>query len=72
MSKNITNDLEYIYTQALKDNNLSVALRAKELLAKHYHFFDIQGRLTLDRLGDEEIESLINEIKEALAKGGKK
>lgn len=72
--ENIVDDLEHIYTLALEKGNLAVALKAKELLAKHINFFDLkpQKPLSLGDLSDEDIERLIGEIKEVLAKKGKK
>ncbi len=72
--ENIVDDLERIYTLALEKGNLTVALKAKELLAKHINFFDLKPPqpVSLAELSDEDIERLIGEIKELLAKKGKK
>lgn len=72
--ENIVDDLERIYTLALEKGNLAVALRAKELLAKYINFFDLKPPqpLSLADLSNEDIERLIGEIKEVLAKKGKK
>ena len=74
MQEKILNDLEFVYQQALEKENFAVALRAKELLAKHLHFFDPKPSkpLSLADLTDEDIERLIAEIKERLAKDDKK
>ncbi|MBX9621679.1 MAG: hypothetical protein K2X28_06620 [Alphaproteobacteria bacterium] len=72
--ENIIEDLEHIYTLALEKGNLVVALKAKELLAKHINFFNvsIQKKLSLADLKDEDIQRLMDEIKELLAKKTKK
>jgi len=72
--ENIVDDLERIYTLALEKGNLAVALKAKELLAKHINFFDLKPPqpVSLADLSDEDIERLIGEIKDLLAKKGKK
>lgn len=72
--ENIVDDLECIYTLALEKGNLAVALKAKELLAKHINFFDLKPPqpVSLGDLSDEDIERLIAEIKDLLAKKGKK
>jgi hypothetical protein len=74
LDENIVDDLERIYTLALEKGNLAVALKAKELLAKHINFFDLKPSqpLSLADLSDEDIERLIGEIKDLLAKKGKK
>lgn len=66
--ENIIEDLEHIYTLALEKGNLVVALKAKELLAK----LSIQKKLSLADLKDEDIQRIIDEIKELLAKKTKK
>jgi len=69
----ILKDLEFLYQQALEKENFAVALRAKELLAKHLNFFsDHQNPLSLDDLTDEDIEHLMAEIKERLVKSDRK
>jgi hypothetical protein len=72
--ENIIEDLEHIYTLALEKENLAVALKAKELLAKHINFFYISPHknLSLADLKDEDIQHLMGEIKELLAKKTKK
>ena len=67
-NENIIEDLEHIYTLALEKGNLSVALKAKEALAK----LSIQTKLSLADLKDEDIQRIIDEIKELLAKKTKK
>lgn len=71
---NIIGDLEHIYTLALEKGNLAVALKAKELLAKHINFFKASSHknLSLADLKDEDIQRLMGEIKELLAKKSKK
>ena len=71
---NIIEDLEHIYTLALEKGNLAVALKAKELLAKHINFFRVSTykNLSLADLKDEDIQRLMGEIKELLAKKTKK
>ena len=72
--ENMSEDLEHIYTLALEKGNLAVALKAKELLAKHINFFNAQSHknLSLADLKDEDIQRLMGEIKELLAKKTKK
>ena len=72
--ENIVEDLEHIYTLALEKGNLAVALKAKELLAKHINLFNAQSLKTffLADLKDEDIQRLMGEIKELLAKKTKK
>lgn len=72
--ENIIEDFEHIYTLALEKGNLSVALKAKELLAKHINFFKVSTykNLSLADLKDEDIQRLMSEIKEFLAKKTKK
>lgn len=71
--RKILKDLELIYQQALEKENFAVALRAKELLAKHLNVFGNPSKpLSLDDLTDEDIERLMAEIKERLAKSTKK
>ena len=54
--ENIVDDLERIYTLALEKGNLAVALKAKELLAKHINFFDLKPPqpVSLADLSDED------------------
>ncbi len=66
--ENIIEDLEHIYTLALEKGNLAVALKAKEFLIK----LSIQKKLSLADLKDEDIQRLMGEIKELLAKKTKK
>ncbi|MBX9787154.1 MAG: hypothetical protein K2Y08_07435 [Alphaproteobacteria bacterium] len=70
----IIEDLEHIYTLGLEKGNLAVALKAKELLAKHINFFKASSHknLSLADLKDEDIQRLMGEIKELLAKKTKK
>lgn len=68
IDENIIEDLEHIYTLALEKGNLAVALKAKEVLAK----FSIQKKLSLADLKDEDIQRIMDEIKELLAKKTKK
>lgn len=72
--ENVIEDLEHIYTLALEKGNLAVALKAKELLAKHINFFKVPSHknLSLADLKDEDIQRLMGEIKELLAKKTKK
>ena len=73
-NEDIIEDLEHIYTLALEKGNLAVALKTKELLAKHINFFNASPHknLSLADLKDEDIQRLMGEIKELLAKKTKK
>lgn len=66
--KDIEQDLELIFQMAMEKGNLSVALKAKEVLAKRAGFFDKpgQGRINLDELSHEQLMDLLQQIESKL------
>lgn len=65
MKKNdIIKDFEEIFNLAISKENYSVALKAKELMAREYGLFSSHklSKLSLADFSDEDIERLIKEI----------
>lgn len=65
---NFEKDLEMIFQAAMEKGNLSVALKAKETLAKRAGFFDktAQTNINLDDLNHEQLVHLLQQIESRL------
>ncbi len=62
--ESILNDLENLYQEALAQENLSVALKVKELQVKELGLFHAQKKPTIDweALTDDELKNMIVQL----------
>lgn len=61
--KTILNDIEKIYKKAIEDNNLSIAIKIKELQMKIINKKDDINNLNISNFSDEQIKKWCDEIK---------
>lgn len=72
-SSTILKDLENIYSLAMAKGNFTAALKAKELLGREHGLFSAASRkkkLSLEGLSDEELDSLLQEVKRQIKEDG--
>lgn len=56
-------NLENIFNLAIENGNLPVALRAKEMIAKHYGFFDKSKTSEhIDAISEENLEHVLTQL----------
>jgi len=68
----ILSDIETLYALALKKENFSTALKAKELIGREYGLFlphTYRKKLSLKDFSDEDIEFLIRKIEAQMTEG---